>query len=105
MTFLEAPQSIEEMALYCREVDGPKLANMIEGGLTPVLPPVELKKLGYRGVAAYPLTLLSASVKAMKSSLQLLKDGKATDSLVLPFKELQRDVGFEDYYKSLEKYI
>jgi len=43
-TFLEAPQSIEEMELYCRTVDGPKLANMLEFGLTPVLPPDQLGK-------------------------------------------------------------
>lgn len=30
ITFLEAPQSIEEMKRYCTEVDGPKLANMLE---------------------------------------------------------------------------
>lgn len=30
ITFLEAPQSEEEMRRYCQEVDGPKLANMLE---------------------------------------------------------------------------
>lgn len=30
ITFLEAPQSVEEMKRYCSEVDGPKLANMLE---------------------------------------------------------------------------
>lgn len=30
ITFLEAPQSEEEMQRYCQEVDGPKLANMLE---------------------------------------------------------------------------
>ena len=45
-TFLEAPRSIEEMKQYCSEVRGPKLANMLEGGDTPILPPAELYKLG-----------------------------------------------------------
>lgn len=104
MTFMEAPQSLDEMERYCREVDGPKLANMLEGGLTPIIPPEGLKGLGYRGVAAYPLTLLSASVKVMKQSLQLIKMGKPTDSLILPFKELQKDIGFDDYYTDLARY-
>lgn len=30
ITFLEAPQSTDEMRQYCKEVDGPKLANMLE---------------------------------------------------------------------------
>jgi len=91
------------MRRYCREVDGPKLANMIEFGVTPVLTPAELADMGYT-VAAYPLTLLSASVKAMKISLEALKNGRSTDNLVLPFKELQQDVGFNEYYDELDRY-
>ena len=56
------------------------------------------------GVAAYPLTLLSASIKAMKSALALLKAGKPTDELILPFGDLQYEVGFEKYYKDLDRY-
>ena len=32
ITFLEAPTSVEQMTAYCEAVDGPKLANMLEGG-------------------------------------------------------------------------
>ena len=42
ITFLEAPTSEEEMVRYCEAVEGPKLANMLEGGHTPLLPPAEL---------------------------------------------------------------
>ena len=36
MTFLEAPESLEHMHEYCRRVEGPKLANMLEqGGTSP----------------------------------------------------------------------
>jgi 2-methylisocitrate lyase-like PEP mutase family enzyme len=42
ITFLEAPVSEEEMRRYCLEVDGPKMANLIEGGKTPLLPPARL---------------------------------------------------------------
>lgn len=56
------------------------------------------------GVTAYPLTLLSASVKAMNTALALLKAGKPTDDLILSFGDLQQDVGFEKYYEELERY-
>lgn len=102
-TFLEAPQSMEEMQRYCSEVPGPKLANMLEGGKTPIRPPSELQAMGY-SVAAYPLTLLSASMKAMKEALLLVKAGQITDALLLPFAELQRDVGFVDYDATRSKY-
>ena len=103
MTFLEAPESVQEMELYCNSVSGPKLANMLEGGKTPILPPKDLEAMGY-SLAAYPLTLLSASAKAMKDALQLLKTGQRTDDLLLPFKELQQVVGFDTYDATLQSY-
>ena len=47
ITFLEAPHSVEEMAQFCDTVDGPKMANQLTGGLTPVLPPTQLEELGF----------------------------------------------------------
>lgn len=81
MTFLEAPESIEQMEDYCRRVGGAKLANMLEQGSTPVLPPQQLKKMGYT-MAAYPLTLLSASIKAMNTSLERIQKGLPTDDII-----------------------
>lgn len=96
MTFLEAPESIEQMKDYCRLVPGPKLANMLEQGSTPVLPPKELKAMGYT-MAAYPLTLLSASIKAMQESLRRLAAGESTDELICSFAETKQAVGFSQY--------
>ena len=53
----------------------PKLANMLEGGKTPVLPPAQLEEIGYK-IAAYPLTLLSRAVSAMNEALEDLKYGR-----------------------------
>ena len=63
ITFLEAPVSEEEMRRYCLEVDGPKMANLIEGGKTPLLSPSRLQQIGY-SIAVYPLTLLNVSIAA-----------------------------------------
>ena len=101
-TFLEAPHSVEEMKEYCRRVPGAKLANMLEYGSTPILSPTELHEIGYT-VAAYPLTLLSASVKVMQKVLQKLKDGKSvtdtqgSEELLLDFQALKTVVGFDKY--------
>jgi len=103
MTFLEAPESVEQMEEYCSRVSGPKLANMLEFGTTPILPPEQLKELGYT-MAAYPLTLLSASIKAMQESLQLIKDGKPTDDMILSFTETKDVVGFTSYSKEEMRY-
>lgn len=103
MTFLEAPQSIDQMKEYCARVSGPKLANMLEHGRTPVLPPKELKEIGYT-MAAYPLTLLSASIKAMQDSLELIKKGEPTDDMILTFAETKDAVGFTRYAEQEDLY-
>jgi len=103
MTFLEAPQTIEQMKEYCARVDGPKLANMLEYGNTPILPPEELKSMGYT-MAAYPLTLLSASIKAMQDSLELIKNGEPTDEMILSFADTKDAVGFTQYSKEENRY-
>lgn len=103
MTFLEAPQTIEQMKKYCERVSGPKLANMLEFGNTPILPPEELGEIGYT-MAAYPLTLLSASIKAMQQSLDLIKNGEKTDDMILSFEETKDVVGFTQYGKDEKKY-
>lgn len=103
MTFLEAPQSVAQMNEYCTRVSGPKLANMLEYGSTPILPPAELQQMGYT-MAAYPLTLLSASIKAMKESLVLIKEGKPTLQNILSFSETKDFVGFTQYANEEERY-
>jgi 2-methylisocitrate lyase-like PEP mutase family enzyme len=103
MTFLEAPRSLEEMTQYCKEISGPKLANMLEYGETPVLPPKQLKAMGYT-MAAYPLTLLSASIKAMEESLVRIKEGIPTDDIILPFSATKDAVGFSFYAQEERRY-
>ena len=57
-----------------REIPRPTMANMIDGGKTPILPPDELERIGYR-IAAYPLVLLSAAIAAMNQALSALRRG------------------------------
>ncbi|MGE5154237.1 MAG: isocitrate lyase/PEP mutase family protein, partial [Bdellovibrio bacteriovorus] len=66
--FLEAPRDESEMTRFCREVSGVRMVNMLEEGITPILPPARLAGLGYQ-IAAYPLTLLASAVAAMREAL------------------------------------
>jgi 2-methylisocitrate lyase-like PEP mutase family enzyme len=101
ITFLEAPLSEAEMRRYCAEVPGPKMANLIEFGKTPLLPSAQLEAIGYK-IAVYPLTLLNVSIKAMRAALACIQRGEAAD--VLDFQELQAAVGFPGYYAGEERY-
>jgi 2-methylisocitrate lyase-like PEP mutase family enzyme len=102
IVFLEAPTDRDEMRRFCRAVKRPTLANMLEGGHTPVLPPPELEELGYK-IAAYPLTLLNAAVVAMRRALEELARGKPVSGL-LDFAELRQLIGFDAYDAESARY-
>ena len=101
--FVEAPKNEEEMKQICSELPGCKMANIVEGGLTPNIPMTELNEMGYQ-IAAYPLTLLSASMRAMKNALANLKSDTPRDNDILNFSELRDIIGFEEYYKISSQY-
>lgn len=103
LLFVEAPQSVEEMERICREVPGFHMANLVEGGATPLLPHAELERIGYR-LAAYPLTLLSAVTRAMQEALQVIKAGRHPDAALLDFASLRKAVGFDAYYEEEANY-
>ena len=102
--FLEAPESIDEMRRFCAEIPRPTMANMIDGGKTPILPPAELAAIGYR-LAAYPLILLSAAIAAMTQALAALEPGSSSARPPeLTFEALQAAVGFPGYWAAEEQY-
>ena len=69
------------MARYCTQVPGPKLANCLENGLSPMLPPQKLAELGFT-IAAYPLSLLAVRDDAcsyeVERQYQANKCGRST---------------------------
>lgn len=102
IVFVEAPRSESEMQRVCETIRAPQLANLVEGGDTPVLPPQRLEALGYR-IAAYPLTLLSSAARAMQEALAALARGE-TPPRLLAFAELRELVGFDAYDAALARY-
>ena len=101
--FVEAPKTEDEMRLICQEVPGCKIANIVEGGLTPNLSMKELEDIGYK-MAVYPLTALSSAMKAMVDSLNKLKTDDDRSSNLMSFTELRKRVGFDDYYEVSSRY-
>jgi len=102
ITFLEAPRNEDEMRAYCEQVAGPKMANLVEQGDTPLLPPPQLESIGYK-LALYPLTMILAAQRAMVQALSDMYQGKHPDALA-DFAELRDVVGFSDYYEAEKKY-
>ena len=79
--FIEAPQTVDELAQIGRAFQGvPQLANMLEGGgRTPVLPPHELYRLGFVMVA-YPTSLIFRVARAIETALADLKAGRPANN-------------------------
>lgn len=93
--FIEAPESVEELAHVGRALAGvPLMANMLEGGRTPILKPRELEDMGFR-IVIYGISLLMRSVRTMQDALADLHSGEL--KLVgsgIGFEEYKRIVGF-----------
>jgi len=103
ITFLEAPRDEAEMERYCKEVPGPKMANMVEQGSSPFLTPPKLEEIGYK-IVIYPASLMLARIAASNRVLETLNDGHDTTANAT-FLELQDVVGFPQYYADEKKYV
>jgi len=102
LIFIEAPQSTKEMEAICQKGNGPQMANILEGGKTPILSQDELQAIGF-SIAAYPLTSLMASICAIQASLQHLKNGEP-EAATMPFESLQNILGFDQYFEQEKRY-
>jgi 2-methylisocitrate lyase-like PEP mutase family enzyme len=86
--FIESPHDVAELAQIGRKFDVPQMANMLEGGRTPILKPAELGELGYR-MAVYGISLLMHSVRTMQGVLASLAQGDVSF--------IGKGAGFEEY--------
>ena len=106
VVFVEAPESVDEMIEICREIDGPLMANMVNGGKTPLLSAEELKDLGYQ-IVIFPGTAFLAAGSAVQSVYQHLKATGSSRGLPTPlydFEEFNRLMGFEEVWAFEKKW-
>ena len=105
--FVEAPASVEELEAVAEAVpDTIRVANMIEGGRTPLLTPAELSDLGFELVVS-PLTALFAAHRAMATALAVLQQqGTLRDrlDLVTDFEAFGASVDLEGHYELEARY-
>lgn len=95
MIFVEAVTSEEQMRTVNREILKPTLANMIEGGKTPLKTPQELQDLGY-AVVVHPCSLTYAVAgAAMRCMTELATHGTTAGCRedMMDFDEFFRFIG------------
>ncbi len=106
MVFVEAPQSVEEFAAIPNAVNVPVLANMIEGGRSPLLSAADLQELGY-SVALFANGLARFLTRQAQEFLDVLKREGTTEPLLDRMNGLDRQneiLGLAEYETLARKY-
>jgi len=102
--FVEAPKTIQEMKKIGSAIDAPLVANMIEGGTTPISSETNLYEMGFK-IILYPLSVLFSNTYA---TLQILRELKRSGTTRKLNKKLVNFDQFNDLvelkkYRKLEK--
>lgn len=104
--FVEAPETLEEMRRITSVVGVPTMANMVEGGRTPLLSARELEQIGYK-IVIFPNAALRVIAKTVTEMMQVLYVTGTTRSLLdrmLTFEEINELVGIKEMRELEERY-
>ena len=106
IVFIEALESEDEMRQACARIKKPMMANMADGGKTPIRSKAELAAMGYQ-VAIFPATTGLAAAHAAEVALSMLKETGTSVSPNVPlfsFAEFNSLIGFEDVWAFEQKW-
>ncbi|KAG1331199.1 carboxyvinyl-carboxyphosphonate phosphorylmutase, chloroplastic [Cocos nucifera] len=104
--FVEAPRDDDELREIGRRTKGYRVCNMLEGGVTPLHTPQELKAIGFH-LIVHPLTTLYASARSLIDILKVLKEaGTTRDQLhkLATFEEFNKLIGLESWFELESRY-
>jgi 2-methylisocitrate lyase-like PEP mutase family enzyme len=104
--FIESPQTEEELKIVANSFDRPAMANMIEGGQTPLLTAAALNEMGFK-LVAFAVSCLLAATKAMQRAMKVLKEEGTTQAIVTEmtnFRDFNDLIGFPEVRAFEAKY-
>ena len=104
--FVEAPQSVDELARVAEALPAPLVANMVERGVTPHLSRSELRDLGFALIVC-PLAALYAATRAVTDVLTELRDEETTSGAydrMVTFDEFNALVDLDARYEDEARY-
>jgi methylisocitrate lyase len=105
-SFVEAPESLEQMAEIGRRAPKPIVANMIEHGKTPVLSKERLVQMGF-SLILYPLSGVFAAARALEEIYTKLHRDQNTEGAqdqLMAFNAFNELIGVEEKYRLAEKF-
>jgi 2-methylisocitrate lyase-like PEP mutase family enzyme len=100
IVFPEALTSTSEMRIACAAIPKPCMANMADGGATPILAANELAQIGY-ACAIYPAMCALAAAAAVRHALMKFKESGTSLHADVPLYDFQafcRLIGFEEVW-------
>ena len=106
MIFVEAPQAVEELRKIPPSMPVPTMANMVEGGKTPLVPIPELEEMGFKFVS-FSGSAQKIAIGAMKELFGVLKNtGRLDDALakIVSLDERSRLLDLPKFYEMEKKY-
>ena len=102
--FIEAPQTVKELEIIGAAFKGvPQLANMLDDGRTPVLPPSELKAMGF-SMAAYPTTLIFRVARTIERALGDIRAGRPASNDGVNFAEFKDITNYDQWARIEDAY-
>jgi len=107
IVFIESPENVEEMRRINNEISVLTLANMVEGGRTPLLPNDELESLGF-DLVIYPTASTYMTSKAMLDLMANLMQQGTTKGMMdkmVTFSEFNELIGLPGINELGRKYI
>jgi 2-methylisocitrate lyase-like PEP mutase family enzyme len=105
--FVEAPQNVDELRIVGRQLKGPALVNVFEGGKTPMVPASELEAMSFR-LGIYPSQTHRAAIRAAQRVLAALKEDGDISRLegeLATFQEREDAVGTTRWRALEAKYM
>jgi 2,3-dimethylmalate lyase len=105
IVFIEAPETEAEMIEIGKRIEAPLVANIVNGGRTPMLSASRLAEIGY-SMAIFPAAGFLATARALENAYaDLLANGATTDSKAMySFAEFNKLIGFEEVWAFERKY-
>jgi len=104
--FIEAPKTIHEMQKIGNSINAPLVANMIEGGATPIISKSKLHNMGFK-IILYPLSVLFSNTFATFQTLKELKSfgiTKKSKKKMVNFDQFNEIVELSKYTKLEKRY-
>ncbi len=92
IAFVEAPKNYNDLKKIGKSINGYKMANMVEGGKTPLIPVTELKELGFN-LVIYPGAAIRAISRTLENLYNTIKDNGTTENFLdsmIKFDDLQQ---------------